>query len=127
MSPILKRDVAETVRQARRLAAAAGLKDYDEHEHEYELNRGSTSRPSNTNEDSASFEAERDSMEMAEIAEEGRLLGSQVLEKGGIGKWADLRGLLFSSTPSLLFSPCRSRVLRPAPGTLCALARVPPR
>ncbi|BEJ14949.1 hypothetical protein CspHIS471_0407160 [Cutaneotrichosporon sp. HIS471] len=176
MSPILKRDLAETVRQARRLAAAAGLKDYDEHE--YELNRASTSRPPNTDEDkwereernstdkserrasvssvshgitspivpltstkpemparsdidamreernshdghnrherlsavhpfarpSASFEAERDSMEMAEIAEEGRLLGGDDLEKGGIGKWGDLRGLLFSSTPSLLFS-----------------------
>lgn len=36
MSPILKRDVAETVRQARRLAAAAGLRDYDEYG-EYEL------------------------------------------------------------------------------------------
>jgi hypothetical protein len=45
---------------------------------------------------SASFEGERDSMEMAEIAEEGRLLGGDDFEMGGIGKWADLRGLLFS-------------------------------
>ncbi|GMK53856.1 hypothetical protein CspeluHIS016_0104420 [Cutaneotrichosporon spelunceum] len=177
MSPILKRDVAETVRQARRLAAAAGLSNYNEHE--YELNCAGTSRPPNTGGDegwewdernstdkserrasassishgitspvvpltatkpdiparsdsdanreawnsqdrhdrherlaaahpfarpSASFENERDSIEMAEIAEEGRLLGGDDLEKGGLGKWADLRGLLFSSTPSLLFA-----------------------
>ena len=43
MSPILKRDVAETVRQARRLAAAAGLRDYDEYA-EYELDPVGVSR-----------------------------------------------------------------------------------
>lgn len=42
MSPILKREVAETVRQARRLAAAAGLREYDEHE--YELDHTGVSR-----------------------------------------------------------------------------------
>lgn len=42
MSPILKREVAETVRQARRLAAAAGFADYDEYE--YELDQRGISR-----------------------------------------------------------------------------------
>lgn len=43
MSPILKRDVAEQVRQARRLAAAAGITDYDDYE--YELDSVGNSRP----------------------------------------------------------------------------------
>lgn len=43
MSPILKRDVAEQVRQARRLAAAAGITDYEDYE--YELDAVGNSRP----------------------------------------------------------------------------------
>lgn len=39
MSPILKRDISETVKQARRLAAAAGLGAYDDDSGEYELAR----------------------------------------------------------------------------------------
>lgn len=192
MSPILKRDVAETVRQARRLAAAAGLREYDEYG-EYELDpvgvsraqsqAKSNTRPSNDwdvdwDRDSAERERDRNeheerererkerrasisssvslgrnvamsplttsahlppstsgrartesiasqnrastdshprvaaghpyadslsidraSLEMDEIAEEGRLLDGGYEIAAGIGKWADLRGLLFSVGP----------------------------
>lgn len=53
MSPILKRDVAEQVRQARRLAAAAGIADYEDYE--YELDAVGNSRPRSSIETKSEF------------------------------------------------------------------------
>lgn len=143
MSPILKRDVAEQVRQARRLAAAAGITDYDDYEYELDSvgksrNRSSiearsengvhvafdwTTQPNIASESSQrprSFSpptppstnnahqpllaSGRHSMES--LSSVGTNLTTMSAKEG---KWADLKGLLFSVSLQRTRPPARAR------------------
>lgn len=123
MSPILKRDVAETVRQARRFASAAGLANYDAYG-EYELDPVSVSKkakaakaargagtwddvegasgsgrvsPSTALRDTPSFDDQRDRADDPLLHDDAASDTSNLTTMSVIeGKWSATKGLLLS-------------------------------